>query len=117
MKITKIVYKESNNKDKALAECDIVLDDVLKVTNVRLYHKKGGFYLVFPSKQDMAKEVLDENKGKDLVIPACLSPDRRKDWEEFYYPIDARFYESVRDTIVEGYEVVKSQPSKTYIPV
>lgn len=30
MKITKIVYKESNNKDKALAECDIVLDDVLK---------------------------------------------------------------------------------------
>lgn len=116
MKITKIVYRNSNDKDKALAECDIVFDDVLKVTNIRLYHKRSGFYLIFPSKQDMANELLDENKGKDIVTPSCLSPSRSKNWEEFYYPIDASFYAVIRDTVVEGFEVTKNQSSKTYIP-
>lgn len=116
MKITKIVYRSSNDNDKAIAECDVVFDDALKVTNIRLYHRKDGFYLIFPSKQDMANEMLNENKGKDIVTPSCLSPDRKKNWEEFYYPIDASFYAVIRDTVVEGFNIVKNRQSKTYIP-
>ena len=82
MKITKIVFRDSNDKDKALTECDIVFDGVLKVINVRLYIKHNKYYLIFPSKQDIARDVLDENKGKDIIEPSCLSPSRRKNWEE-----------------------------------
>lgn len=116
MKITKIVFRESNDKDKALTECDIVFDGVLKVVDVRLYHKQSGYYLVFPSKQDIAKDLVDENKGKDIVKPSCLSPSRKKNWEEFYYPIDSTFYAVVRDTVVEGYKTTKNSQNKTYTP-
>lgn len=116
MKISKIVFRDSNDKDKALIECDIIFDGVLKVIDVRLYSKQNKYYLIFPSKQDIAKDVLDENKGKDIVKPSCLSPSRRKNWEEFYYPIDSAFYTEIRDTVVEGYKTIKISQNKTYIP-
>lgn len=117
MKITKIIYKDSNDKDKAITECDVVLDDVLKLRSIKLYVKNGEYYLTFPSIQDIARNFMDINFNvKGIVTPDCLRDDRPKEWEEFYYPVSSVFYAVLRDTIAKGYDFVKLKSNKTYIP-
>lgn len=113
MKISKILYKESSDVDKALVVCDIVFDNVFKVMGVRLYKNDKGYYLIFPSKQDILNEmnisVSDKKEdGND--------GSKKKDWDEFYYPIDSAFYACVRDIVVEGYIKTRNKTGKTYIP-
>lgn len=114
IKITKIVYRDSNNVDKALSECDVIIDDVLKLTGIRLY-KKSEYFLIFPNKQDFATDTLNEC-GYEGKPPKCLSLERKKSREEFYYPVDVSFYALIRDTVAEGYEAIRGTSTNTYIP-
>lgn len=115
IRVTKVVYRDSNNTDKALAECDVVLEDSLKLTGIRLY-KKDAYFLIFPNKQDFANELIKEGGCSENAHLRCFSPDRKKDREEFYYPVDVSFYALIRDIVAEGYEEIRGTAANTYIP-
>ena len=117
MEITKILYRKSTDSDKAITECDIVLDDSLKLCGVRLYKKEAGdYYLVFPSKQDVYNSVRQSNPDVNLAIPECTSSERKKKWEEFFFPMNSGLYARILQQVVIGYDLTKSRDNKTYIP-
>ena len=115
MVITKILYNEEVCL-KALAVCDIVFDDSLKVVGVRLYKNSTGYYLVFPSKQDIYQNVQQVNAGVSVVLPEVSESKRKKEYEEFFYPMNSAFYGEILNEVVSGYELNKNKGIKCYIP-
>ena len=117
MEISKILYRKSTDCDKAITECDIVLDDSLKLCGVRLYKKnKSEYYLVFPSKQDVYNSVIQSNPNVNLNIPRGTGEEKKKKWEEFFFPMNSAFYARILEQVVIGYDLTKHRDNKTYIP-
>lgn len=114
MNITKIVFIDVNSdcKRQYLATCSIVVEDCLKLTGIRLFRKADSddeYYLVFPSKQDIYKEVSKLNEDKDVVFPenTCKNgKGEKKAYEEFFFPLNKKFYSYILKSIVDGYNMV-----------
>lgn len=106
MKITG-VYVESNPNSKALATYSVVIENCLKLSNISLYRNEKGYYLTFPSKQDVYNSIKDGNSKTNIAYPTSTQTDKQgnvKKYEEFFYPINCSFYESVLGAIVGKYE-------------
>ena len=119
MKVSKVLYKSNKNSNKALAMCDIVISECLRLEDVCLYkNEKSGYFLVFPSRQDIYKEIEQLNQGVKLVFPpisnACSS--REKKYEEFFYPMSNVFYRELLAIVVDGYEIMRDSGKNSYIP-
>ena len=116
MNITKIYFR-SDVSLKALAVCDVVLDNCLKLTGIRLYNKNNSYFLVFPSKQDLYREVESLNDGVSLVLPPSRkSENSKKQYEELFYPVDSKFYKDLLNEVVIGYSLLRSGNEHVYIP-
>ena len=115
MNITKITYKDDNNA-KAITLCDVVVEDTLKLVGIRLYKNSNGYFLVFPSKQDVYQDIEQMNEGKDIAIPQSEVSDKKKEYEEFFYPMNSAFYGRILDAVVEGYQVSNKSGKHVYIP-
>ena len=107
MRVSKVIYKENNDVNKALAVCDIVFDGVFRCCNVCLY--KGGekgYYLVFPSKQDIYQSIKHYNGGLDFKEPPdqFSSKNKGKTREEYFFPTNSDFYHEILNEVILGYE-------------
>lgn len=110
MEITRVEYKinEDNKDPKLLAVCDVVLDNCLMLSYIRLCQGQDGkFYLILPSKQDVFKElgVYNLKQGNAVKYPDRVhKPNSKKFvWDEFFHPVTREFYTFLCDTLVEGY--------------
>lgn len=116
MNISKVYFRSDVNS-KALAVCDVVLDDCLKLTGIRLYVKNDSYFLVFPSKQDLYREVELLNEGSSLVLPQSRKVGTSKNqYEELFYPVDSAFYRYMLGVILDGYSVLRSDSKRVYVP-
>ena len=108
MEITRITFEKQDITDKSLAVCSVVLDDCLKLSDIKLFKNSNGFYLCLPSKQDIYQEVEEANPC--MVIKR---PERKiakgKNYEEFYNPVVASFYKMLLDSITKEYISLKKQ--------
>lgn len=111
MKVTRIDYIGDDSCKMPLAVCNILMDDVLILKGIKLFcGKTQGYYLVFPSKQDIYSSVMALNEGIDLAIPAVDCPEKENhQYEEFFHPVNKNFYESLLDLVLEGYHVYLRQ--------
>lgn len=122
MRFTRVLYKKPGAGIKPLAVCDVVLDNCLRVTDIKLYRKNGKYYLVLPSKQDIYQAMSEVNKGIDLRFPSespCVGGKTKCNYEEFYYPVNKEFYQELLNVVVEGYKKFKTVHNKyewTFVP-
>ena len=112
MKVSRVIFHENcAKKTKPLALCSLVLDDCLMISEVRLFHGEKGYYLVFPSEQDIFRKVREMNRGVDVILPETQYKDEgctQVKYDEFYHPVDQSFYQSLLSVVVSSYEVYKS---------
>lgn len=118
MKVTKIVfndYRKDSTKPKAL--CSVTLDDCLRLNGVRLYHGEEGYYLVFPSCEDIYQKVQGLNPGLQISFPTCVyvQEAKKKDYEEFYHPLTSSFYNTLLEQVVKAYDNMKRTGNHAYI--
>lgn len=108
MEITRVALKPTKQGDKILARCAVVVDDMLKLDGIELRESdETGKYLTLPSKQQLYKEITALNGDKDITFPKnrkSMANPNRKYFEEFYYPVDSRFYHMLLEAVVEAYE-------------
>lgn len=107
MDITSIKPQQKING--ALITCNVVLDDCLLLSGLNLYKGSKGYFLVFPSKQDIYKSVNDMNEGVSIKYPAGESKHIKngKCYDEFFHPVDSEFYETLLKRVVELFESMK----------
>ena len=107
MNITRVIFNTEACKSKAIADCEVVFDDCFKVAGICMYKKEdGSYYLTFPSKQDIYREVEELNE-KGIVTPKNRRKERGgngKEYEEFFYPVDSLFYDYLLSVLVAGLE-------------
>lgn len=110
MQITRVIFNDDGFKAKeALAVCSVILDDCFKLKGISLYKGNDGYYLTFPSKQDVYRSVNKLNEGLSINYPAnsregCGKHEGSKSYEEFFHPVSNKIYEYILDTILAGYE-------------
>lgn len=104
MNITRI--KGGKGKNGALLTCTVVLDDCLMLTGVKLYKGEKGYFLVFPSRQDVYKSVSDLNEGVSIKYPTNTSgfDEKGKCFEEFFHPVKSEFYTALLEKVVGVFE-------------
>ena len=77
MIVTKINYFPINRvkESQPLARCSVVLDNCLKLNDIKIFVGKDGRYIVFPDRADLAKyscecqNTLSKNKGNECFHP------------------------------------------------
>lgn len=111
MKVTKVVFKDSSNS-KALAVCDVILDDCLRLKDISLYHNKDGYYLVMPSRQDVYQSVTKLNKDIEIKYPKS----ENKEYEEFFHPLSSDLYRELLSNVKMGYKFRKKSGKNYYKP-
>lgn len=109
MVVTRVVYNKAVGS-KSLAVCDVVLDNSLKLSGIGLRKGNDGYFLIFPSKQDVYNSIKTLNEGIFIQYPnnskGCSnSENRSKNYEEFYHPVTNVFYTSLLKEVVNGYEI------------
>lgn len=104
MDITRI--KSYKGRNGALLTCTVVLDNCIMLNNVNLYKGEKGYFLVFPSKQDVYKSISELNKDISIKYPTNSkdSEGTEKRYEEFYHPVTAVFYEELLKRVVSVFE-------------
>jgi len=107
MKITRVVIEKHKDTDKSLAICSVVLDDCLKLSEIKLFRNSDGFYLCLPSKQDIYRELEEINSNVVIKRPE-RAEIKGKMYEEFYNPVVSSFYKMLLDSITREYVRVKS---------
>ncbi len=113
MEITRVIFNdESFISREALAVCSVVLDDCLKLKGICLYKGSEGYYVTFPSKQDVYKKISRLNEGVSIQYPEnyrekSKQGEGNKAYEEFYHPVSNKLYEYILNTILDGYEVCR----------
>lgn len=114
MNVTRVVYYESDNLNVGqLVSCAVILDECLRLNDIRLYMDDvKGYFLVLPNKHDIYKEVARVNKKK-IAMPVG---SETKHFGELYHPVDSSFYSSLVDVIVSGYENYKETGKRSYRP-
>lgn len=117
MNITRVVYGNcSNKKGSYLVCCSVVLDDCLRLNDIRLFKDDiRGYFLVLPNKSDIYKEVIAYNKKCDrrIEVPECGT---QKHFRELYHPVDSDFYNRLLNTIVDGYNSMIKTGRVSYRP-
>lgn len=113
MKVTRVVYNKSIGS-KSLAICDVILDNSLKLSGIGLRKGEKGYFLIFPSKQDIYNNIKLLNEGVFIQYPkntkGCVSSENKSNsYEEFYNPVTNAFYNSLLKEIVQGYESNESK--------
>lgn len=108
MEITEIKYNYPPAHINAIMMCSVVFDDCMVLKDIRLCqsHEKG-YFLIFPSKQNLYNELEKYNKdlGIDIEYPKMKhGKGGKKLWEEYFYPISSEFYKYMLSTVIEGYE-------------
>lgn len=105
MKVTKVVFTKEKRSNMFLASCSVVLDDVLKLTNIRLIHEDDRRYLILPSKEDYFKRVQDLNPDTELQAPeSYFSHKSNGQFEEFFFPLTGEFYKELLESVSKAYE-------------
>lgn len=116
MKVSKVLFCKKDESCKALADCAVVLDDCLRLNNIRLYSKDNEYFLVFPSKQDVVQDVERLNPDVKLTIPVDGMLNKKGVYKEFFHPVDSFLYYHILETIVEGYKYKVETGNVVYIP-
>lgn len=106
MVVTKVNYfvKERKNWSYPLAQCSVVLDDVLKLNGICIYEGANGKYITFPN-------TYKHEEGTD----GDSKPVKRNK-NEIYHPVSKDFLEYLRCVIIDGYQKWQEGKSFTYSP-
>lgn len=118
MKVSRVILQDvDKHKGSFLATCSIVLDEQLKLNEIRLYkNREGKEYLVLPSKQDICKEILDMNKGNDIRTPVNCTDLKNCDYNEYFHPVDSFLYRELLEAVVSGYKSFLETGKSSYRP-
>lgn len=119
MRISRVIfYEEKCNRGSLLATCSIVLDECIKLNNIRLYKnwKKDQEYLVLPSKQDIYRRIEESNPGKDIVFPEESPKSSKKKYDEFFHPVECSMYVEMLECVKKGYEYFMETGKVSYRP-
>lgn len=117
MKVTKVTFEESDSIAKSLALCSIVLDDCLKISGINLYQNDKGYYLVLPSREVIYQELESLNKDVKIKYPKRQDDNtstKKKEYEEFFYPVESFLYKDLLNAVVEGYSQYKHKGKWSY---
>lgn len=107
MQITRVIYNDDGFKAKeALAVCSIIFDDCFKLKGISLYKGPDGYYLTFPSRQDVYKKVRKLNEDLDIKFPENTREkgNSNKSYEEFFHPVSNKMYSYMLSIVIDGYE-------------
>lgn len=106
MVVTKVNYfvKERKNWSYPLAQCSVVLDDVLKLNGICIYEGANGKYITFPN--TLKHEDGTEEEGKHI----------KRNKNEIFHPVSKDFLEYLRCVIIDGYQKWQEGKSFTYSP-
>ena len=109
MNITRV--KGEKGKKGALLTCTVVLDDCLMLTGLNLFKGEKGYFLVFPSRQDVYKSISELNEGVSINYPTKVNGfnEHGKCYDEFFHPVKSEFYFDLLHKVVDMYENKKWQ--------
>lgn len=107
MVVTKINYFPINRvkESQPLARCSVVLDNCLKLNDIKIFVGKDGRYIVFPDRADLTKyscecqNTLSKNKGN-----------------ECFHPVGRGFYEELKGIVLDGYARFERDGEYVYRP-
>lgn len=120
MKVTRVIYdRRKSNRSDLLVTCSVVLDDCLKLNDIKLCKdvKNDSCYLVLPSRVSVCREVSKLNSDKNIVLPEDCIQNKSDNKDEYFHPVDVRFYCLLLNTILEGYERFKGTGDAIYRPL
>jgi len=96
MNITKITLHPVNNDGKTKAIGDIVIDDSLVVTGVRVVEGSNGAFASFPSKKNPKYQEGSTEAGKD------------KEYVDIVFPASKEARKTFNDAVVGEYEKMQT---------
>ena len=106
MDVTRVVFYTRARNKKSLAECSVIIDDELRLNDILLFKGESGYFLVFPSHQDVHQEVKLLNPDTEIVFPknSLEGTNRKKKYEEFFHPLNKDLYQKILNAVVSTYE-------------
>lgn len=119
MKVSRVIFHpEGCCRGSLLATCSVILDECLRLNNIRLYSNKssGEKYLVLPSKQDVYRNIKELNPNKNITFPENSVSCKNKKYEEYFNPVEISMYRELLNTIVEGYKNFTDTGKTSYRP-
>lgn len=119
MKITRVIfYNEGCNRGRLLATCSVVLDECLKLNNIKMYKnaKTNEEYLILPSKQDIYNRLKKLNPNINIDFGENTSDLENCKYEEYFHPVECYMYRELLDIIRKGYEVYMKTGKNSYRP-
>lgn len=118
MKVSRVIFQENNKcKGSFLAVCSIVLDEQLRLNDIRVYMGKDGKeYLVMPSKQDICKDIIKMNKLEEIKTPVNCTGSENCKYDEYFHPVDSDLYREMLEVVVNGYKRFRETGKQSYRP-
>lgn len=120
MKITKVKYFLINRKTEKypLANCIVILDNVILLGGIKLYEGKKGKYIVFPEKPKKHRDLDVESVPAEEVSVDSASDSEVKfiHKDEIYHPVQKDFSNYMKDVIIEGYAQAVDEKKFIYYP-
>lgn len=93
MKITEVNIKPITGKGKLVAFVDIIIDNALKVTGLKIVNGSNGLFISMPS--------------------TSYEKDGQKEYKDIVYPINKETRKDIIDSILKAYKDKKPEDSKT----
>ena len=119
MRITKVKYFliERKSEKYPLANCIVVIDNVLLLGGIKLYEGKKGKYIVFPEKAKYDKTGSETPVENNPVTNDPSMEDTKKiHKDEIYHPVQKDFSNYLKNVIIEGYRRAVEEREFIYYP-
>jgi DNA-binding cell septation regulator SpoVG len=119
MRITKVKYFliERKSEKYPLANCIIVIDNVLLLGGIKLYEGKKGKYIVFPEKAKFDRTSSDNTADTTQTQNESTMEDTKKiHKDEIYHPVQKDFSNYLKNVIIEGYRRAVEEREFIYYP-
>lgn len=106
-KVTRVKFYEVENgsHSKFLGRCSVVLDDVIKLNDIKIFKGEKGNYLVMP-KRCLEVEELSPEEGQNGSYYK----------DEVFHPVDSLFFKEMSSVVLEGFEKCINTGNTSYHP-
>lgn len=122
MSVSRIVFNSIHDGDCGclLGSVDVFIEDCLRVRNVRLFASAiKGYYLVFPSKQDLYSSIEKLNPDiqiKFSEVQGGTDADGKRLYDEYFFPVNSEYYKYLLEVITDAYNYCLPREKTSYHP-
>lgn len=122
MSISRILFDSIYDGDCGclLGTVDVFVEDCLRIKGIRLFVSAiKGYYLIFPSKQDLCSSIETLNPNVDIKFPdevSMVGENNKRSYDEYFFPVNSEYYKYLLEVITDAYNYCLSKGKLSYHP-